>query len=86
MRLDERLDTGFEFIGLTGRPLVFVMRQLLPDLDGKLKIIGRTFRPTPGCFGIAGTVKGGIDLDDIEVSRVELQFVRFHQRIKQAGP
>ena len=86
MRLDQGQDTGSKFLSLAGRPFVFVMRELLPDFDRKLEIIRRAFGPALSRFGITWPVKRGIDLDDVEVPRIELQFVRFQEGIKQAGP
>ena len=67
VRFGERQDTGFEFLGLAGGPLIFVVRELPPDFDGKLKIIRCTPGPAFCCFGTTWPVKRGVDLDDVEV-------------------
>jgi hypothetical protein len=44
------------------------MRELLPDLDGKIEILGSAFRPRLGGFRNAWPVESGVDFDRVEVS------------------
>src|SRR6516225_5312990 len=62
------------------------MRELLPCLYRELEIGGSPFCPALRRFRITRPVKSGIDLDDIEVSRIELQLVGLEQRVEHACP
>jgi hypothetical protein len=62
------------------------MGELLPDFDRKFEIGGCSFGPTLGSFGITRPVKGGVDLNGVEVPRIKSQFVRLQKRIKETCP
>src|SRR5215831_15473948 len=62
------------------------MGKLLPDFDGKFEIVGCSFRPTLGSFGVTRPVEGGIDLNGVEVPGIEPQLIRLQERIKETSP
>ena len=62
------------------------MGELLPNFDGKFEIVGCSFGPTLGSFGVTRAVESGVDLNGIEVSRIKLQLIRLQERIKESRP
>src|SRR5262249_13099832 len=68
------------------RPLTFLVRKLLPRLDGEFEVRRRSFRPTFCRFRRAWPIESGIDFDGVEISRIELQFVGLRQRIEDTRP
>ncbi len=86
VRLGERLDACLEFLNLTPGPSGFIVRELLPCLDGELKIRRSSLCPAFGRFRTARTVERRIDFNRVEVTRIKLKLVGFFQRIKNAGP
>ena len=62
------------------------MGELLPDFDGKFEIVGCSFRPTLGSFGITGPVEGGVDLNGVEVPRIKPQLIRLQERVEETSP
>ena len=85
-RLGQRRNAGFKFIKLLGSPSRFIVRKPLPNLDGEFEIIRGTFRPAFSRLRAGRPIKRGIDLDGVEVPRVELELVGFLEGIKNAGP
>src|SRR5436190_15989907 len=86
VRLNQRQYALFELFNFDSRPFVFVVSELLPGLDRELEISRRALRPTFRSRCGARPIKSGIDLDRVKVSRIELEFVRFRQRIEHTGP
>ena len=84
--LHQRQYAGLELFNFGRRPIPLLVGELLPGLDGELEIIRSAPHPAFGGFGMAGTVKRGIDFDSVKVSRIKLQFVGLRQRIEHAGP
>src|SRR5262245_39218410 len=85
-RLEERRDSLFEFIDVRLNPSVLSVSELLPRFNRKFEVFGRPLRPAFRCFRSARTIESGIDLDRIEVPRIELQFVGSCEWIKQSCP
>jgi len=85
-RLGQRRNAGFKFIKLLGSPSRFIVRKPLPNLDGEFEIIRGAFRPAFSRLRAGRPIKRGIELDGVEVPRVELELVGFLEGIKNAGP
>ena len=86
LRLSQWRNARFEFLDFGSSPFGFAVSELLPHLQGELEVVGRAFCPAFGCLRRAGTIERGIDLDGIEVTRIELQLVSFLEGIKNTCP
>ena len=86
LRLGQWRDARLEILDFQGSPFGFAVSELLPHLHRELEVVRRAFCPAFGCLRSAGTIERGIDLDGIEVTRVELQLVGFLEGIKNARP
>src|SRR5215831_14097560 len=84
--LSQRCNALFELADIRRKPKVFLVSELLPCLDRKLKAIRRTSGPIFRRFGGARAVEGGIHFHRIEVSRIEFQLVRAGKWIENSGP
>ena len=86
LRLGQWRDARLEILDFQGSPFGFAVSELLPHLHRELEVVRRAFCPAFRCPRSAGTIERGIDLDGIEVTRVELQLVGFLEGIKNARP
>ena len=86
LRLNDRQDAFLEFINSFNSPFRFLMRELLPSLNGKFKVCRCALDPAFRCLRRARPVERGVDFNDIEVSRIELQLIRFRNGIKNTSP
>src|SRR5262245_46455491 len=85
-RFEEWCDSLSEFLDVRLNPTVFFVRELLPRFDRKFEVFGRPLCPALRRFRSARPIESGIDLDCIEVPRIELQFVGSCEWIKQSCP
>jgi hypothetical protein len=80
--LEKRRNSLLELVDVRLDPSIFFMCELLPRFDSEFEIFGSPIRPAFRRLWSTRTIKSGIDLDCIEVTRIELQFVGSRQWIE----